>query len=513
MTPLQARVARMFQARGVWESLWDTTYRFICPERNAVFRRDRSPNEAQSEVFDATGIDSAERLVNLVLAGLIPPWQQWMRFRPGRAVKGAQRERARAALHEVQAQVEAALQGSGFYEEMQPMLLDRTVGGTGALEWRRVGDRLRFRCLPLADVAIEEDYSGRVSAIAYRCEWSLMDLRRVYGADRLPPELRGLTDEHSMHKCVALSAVEADGQWRYTFMLDNSAGTVLETTVTRHSRMLATRWSKLPGTPYGRGPGLRALSDVRALNKLKELTLKNAAKAVAGVYTAINDGVLNPYTVSFEPGAVIPVGSNSVNEPSLRELPVTARFDVSQFSMEELRSSIKSTFLADQFGDLARTPRSATEVAERSRILAQDLGTTIARLQGEIIAPVINVVIDFLEQTRRIEPMPPIDGLTVDVEFLGRLAQAQLMSDVENLIQYAQVVTEFGQIDPKAGLVLDVHKALRRVGELKGIHPEDMRTEQEIEDLLAEAAESQAQEDAMMQSRAGLTAPGPGAGL
>ena len=63
---------------------------------------------------------------------------------------------------------------------------------------------------------------------------------------------------------------------------------------------------------YGRGPVLYALPDIKTLNKVVELTLKNASISIGGVFTAVDDGVLNPQTISIVPGAVIGVSSNEV---------------------------------------------------------------------------------------------------------------------------------------------------------------------------------------------------------
>ena len=55
------RAKRLFDDRADWESLWDTVYSFIAPERDTFFTTRRSANEVGDEVFDATAVDAAER--------------------------------------------------------------------------------------------------------------------------------------------------------------------------------------------------------------------------------------------------------------------------------------------------------------------------------------------------------------------------------------------------------------------------------------------------------------------
>lgn len=505
MTPEEGikRARKAFEDRGAWESLWDTAYRYIAPERATIFRDKQTPNEIGAEVFDSEPIDGAERLVNLIASGLIPPWQRWMRLEPGSAIQGEEREAVRAALKPIEDALFDTLPDTGFYDEMQPMLLDRVVGGTGAIVDMSTRDQIAFRCAPLSGIALEQNYMGRISGAFYKTKWSLDDLERRFGEDRIPTNLR-VADQHGRyeprHEVYFCSTLEPDGLWENKYIMGENNGHELESpSITRHPRILTSRWSRIPGTPYGRGPGLRVISDVRALNKLKELTLKNAAKAVAGVYTAVSDGVFNPWTVTFEPGSVIPVTSNDPNNPTIAELPNTARFDISQFSMGELRQAIGRTFMADQFGSLERTPRSAQEIMERSRILAHDLGSTIARLQHDVILPVVQVIIERLQERGEIDPDFELDGTLAQPRFVSQLAQAQQAADEQNLVEYATIVTQFGEVDPKAGLVLDVHKALRRLGEYKAIHPEDMRSDAEIEELMEQAAQAQAESEEQAQ--------------
>lgn len=492
---LLKRSRTAFEERMPWEALWDVVYRYIAPERATIFRDKQSPNEIGAEVFDSEPIDGAERMTNLISSGLIPPWKRWLRLDPGTGVEENEREQARKELRTIEDALFDALPATGFYDEMQPMLLDRVVGGTGALVDLSDEREIAFRCAPLSSIAIEQNFKGRISAAFWKTKWSHEDLSRRFGEDALPPNLTQSQDPQARykadHEVVMATTLEADGIWKTCFVLGHNNGHQLEREeYSRNPKIMVSRWSRIPGTPYGRGPGLRVLSDVRALNKLKELTLKNAAKAVAGVYTAVSDGVFNPWTVTFEPGSVIPVASNNIQEPTIAELPNTARFDVSQFSMGELRQNIGRAFMADQFGSLERTPRSAQEIMERSRILAHDLGSTIARLQFDIIMPVVEVVLEHLQRRGEISEDFMLDGTVAQPRFVSQLAQAQMAADEQNLVEYASIVTEFGQVDPQAGLVLDVHKALRRLGEFKAIHPDDMRTIEEIQGIMQEAAEN-----------------------
>jgi hypothetical protein len=503
---LNKRIDKMFENRKTWESLWQIAYEYMAPER-AFFHQaahEKIHGNTGEHIFDSTAIDSAERLVNLIVSGLIPPWSPWFRLVPGRTiVNPEQKELLRPLLEYAENMIHSVLAESNFYQEMQPMLLDRVIGGTGALLFLPGEDGVAFRALPLAEIALEEDNSGEVSAVARKYYLSLRDIMRSWD---VPEDFRLANErnpEEPRHEVQAIAARDATGMWQYLVRLKQPLH-VLETRITPYPPILATRWTRLPGTPYGRGPGLRALADVRALNKIKELSLQNAAKAVTGIYTAVDDGVLNPYVLSLDPGAIIPVASNSPNERSIDVLPRSADFDVAMWSIDELRNSIRAMFMSDQFGPLERTPRSATEVAERTRIVAQELGATIARLQYELLVPVLRSVFKWLADRDMLPPELNIDGTNINVEFISQLAQAQWAQQEQNIVQFMSIMTEFGQVDPKAGLLVDIHAAGRKVAEIKGIPTEILRSSEQIEMLMQEAAQNME----AMNDESGGAAPG-----
>lgn len=492
MDKIFRRAEKLFESRRQWEALWQMAYEYMAPER-AFFHlpaHDKSRGDTGEFVFDSTAIDAAERLVNLVLSGLIPPWMPWFRIVPGRAIVNPDQKTALAPLLAyAEKLMQSLLLESNFYQEMQPMLLDRVVGGTGAIALNFGDSAISFKSIPLAEIALEEDNSGEISAVVRKYYLSFRDMDKLW---KLPEEFR-LQHEQNLdevkHEIYTLVFREPTGMWEsYTFLKQQKI--ILDHMLTTHPPLLATRWTRLPGTPYGRGPGLRALADVRALNKLKELSLLNAAKAVSGIYTAVDDGVLNPYTLSLDPGAIIPVASNSPNERSLDVLPSATDFNIAMWSFEELKSSIKMMFMADQFGPLEKTPRSATEVLERTRIVAQELGATIARLQYEILMPILRAVFNWLGEKDMLPPELSIDGANINVDFVSALAQAQWAQQEQNILQFMTNMVQFGQVDPKAGLLIDIHAAGRKLAEIKGIPLEILRTPEEIEQLIQEAAQN-----------------------
>jgi hypothetical protein len=180
------------------------------------------------------------------------------------------------------------------------------------------------------------------------------------------------------------------------------------------SPWVVSRYMKVAGEIYGRGPLITALPDIKTLNKTLELLLKNASLAIAGVYTAADDGVLNPATVKIVPGAIIPVARNGGPQgESLKALPRAGDFNVSQIIINDLRQNIKRILLDESLPPDNMSARSATEVVERMKELAQNLGSAFGRLINETMVPVVSKVLQVMDDRGIIELPLRVNGLEV----------------------------------------------------------------------------------------------------
>jgi hypothetical protein len=187
--------------------------------------------------------------------------------------------------------------------------------------------------------------------------------------------------------------------------------------------------------------------------------LKNASLAISGVYTAADDGVLNPATVKIVPGAIIPVARNGGPQgESLRPLPRAGDFNVSQIIMNDLRMNVKRILLDESLPPDNMSARSATEVVERMKELSQNLGSAFGRLINETMIPLVSKILQVMDDRGLIDLPLRVNGLEVKVAPVAPLAMAQNMEDVTNVVQFVQMAQQFGpegQATPKMGEIID----------------------------------------------------------
>jgi hypothetical protein len=266
------------------------------------------------------------------------------------------------------------------------------------------------------------------------------------------------------------------------------------------SPWIISRYSKVAGEIYGRGPLLTAMPDIKTLNKTLELLLKNASLAVAGVYTAADDGVLNPQTVKILPGAIIPVARNGGPQgASLTALPRAGDFNVSQIVINDLRANIKRTLLDESLPPDNMSARSATEVVERMKELAQNLGSAFGRLINETMIPMVARILQVMDERGLIDMPLKVNGLEIKVSPVAPLAMAQNMEEINNIMQFMQITATMGgegQIAVKTGELIDY------IGDKLGI-PSSIRNTAAERGFLMEQ-----QQQMMMQQQMALAMAG-----
>lgn len=462
-----------------FRSLYEECYEFALPQRNlydGYYDGKTSGQKKMNRVFDATAINSTQRFANRMQSGIFPPQRKWCRLEPGTDIPQERRAQAQEALDVYADKMFAALKQSNFDIAIGEFLLDLSVGT--AVMMVQPGDDLNpinFIPVPQFLVSFEEGANGQVDNVYRRMRIKGESIMRQWPDAEIPEQLQKLIDQKPTEDIDLIEATILDqkrGDFCYHVIHKESKSELVYRRMTR-SPWIVSRYAKVAGEIYGRGPLITALPDIKTLNKTLELVLKNASLAIAGVYTAADDGVLNPNTVKIVPGAIIPVARNGGPQgESLKALPRAGDFNVSQIIMNDLRQNIKRILLDESLPPDNMSARSATEVVERMKELSQNLGSAFGRLINETMIPLVTKILDVMDQKGLIDLPLKMNGLEVKVSAVAPLAMAQNMEDVQNILQYAQIAQSSG---PEAQATLKVGSMMDFIAEKLGV-PQRVRT-------------------------------------
>ena len=267
--------------------------------------------------------------------------------------------------------------------------------------------------------------------------------------------------------------------------------------VTDNPAKIVFREMVVPGEILGRGRVMQILPAIKTVNKVSEFTLRNAALAISGIYTVTDDGVINPYNITLEPGTAIPVGSNDNTNPTLRPLDRAGDFNVSDLVIEDLRESINKCLFAEPYGGMDSPTKTATEMSMRGQELVMDAGSAFSRLQTEFLEKIIKRAVYILKKNGKIGDFK-VDGREVTIKHTSPLARAQDQEDLLAIQQFMQMTIGLG---PEIfGLGTKVEDLPSWIGQKLGLDQALLRSEQERNELQEQAAQVM-QEQAQAQAQ------------
>jgi len=488
-----------------FESLYRDAYEFALPQRQLYGHWEGQSQGAKkmARVFDSTAINSTQRFANRLQSGIFPPQRKWCRLEPGQDIPKERHAEAMAILDLYNEKMFTVIKQSNFDIACGEFLLDLAVGTAGMLVLP--GDDVQpinFIPVPMFLISYEEGANGAVDKVYRRMRMKGEAITQQWKDAKIPESVAQRIATKPTDDVELLEATVYDqdrGDWSY-HVIDKTSKEEIVFRKMKTSPWIISRYSKVAGEVYGRGPLLTALPDIKTLNKTLELVLKNASLAISGVYTAADDGVLNPSTVKLVPGAIIPVARNGGPQgESLKPLARSGDFNVSQIIIQDLRANIKRTLLDESLPPDNMSARSATEVVERMKELAQNLGSAFGRLINETMIPLVSRILSVMDERGLIDLPLQVNGLEVKVSPVAPLAMAQNMEEINNIVQLMQLTANFGaegQLAVKTGDLIDF------LGDKLGV-PSSVRNTPTERAFLMDEQRKLAQQDQMAMAMAG----------
>ena len=495
-----------------FRSLYEDAMEYALPQRNLYsgdYENNNGGRKKMVRVFDSTAINSTQRFANRLQSGIFPPQRKWCRLEPGSDIPQERRAEAQRALDMYNEKMFAVLKQSNFDIAMGEFLLDLAVGTAVMLV--QPGDAIspiNFIPVPQYLVSFEEGANGQVDNVYRRMRLKGEALNQQWPDITIPQELQVMIDDKPTEEVDLIEATVYDyerGDYCYHVIHPKSKTELVYRRV-KTSPWVVSRYMKVAGEIYGRGPVLTALPDIKTLNKTLELLLKNASLAITGVYTAADDGVLNPATVRIVPGAIIPVARNGGSQgEALKPLPRAGDFNVSQIIINDLRANIKRTLLDESLPPDNMSARSATEVVERMKELAQNLGSAFGRLINETMIPIVSKMLEVMDQGGLIDLPLRVNGLEVKVSPVSPLAMAQNMDEINNIMQFMQIAQSMG---PEGQMAIKVGATVDYIADKLGV-PAVVRNSPQEREQIAQQAMQMAQQAQQAQQAAPEGAPMP----
>lgn len=502
---LKQRLEVLRSDRSVEETVWDELEKFIMPLTGQVAQAIQGSSVQQKtdlQLWDLTAPLAAEHLASSLHGDLTSPAAKWLDLEWQDAELEGDHEsiKYREKLAEL---AWSELQASDFGMEIASGYLEWGVKGNMSLVTEPMTDRpgewkgLDFTAVPIAQVWFEEDSRGRVARWWRQLMWTASQIvdhcERDTDANgqvrrpaperirKLAEDPKSATTKIAVIFCIfrrdgsfgteALPAeIEGDavGEQRpygyVYFTLDQTEQLGGEGGYYKMP-VVQGRWGKRAGTPWGYGRGHIALRHVKYLNAFKELARNAAEKAVDPAH-GVSERVGGP--VDLRPGKTTVMPGKDDWWP----LEGGQRFDVSVEVLRDERVEIRRAFHEDDL-QLKESPQmTATEVQARKDQMNRALGSPVARLQTDVLEPVVEIVIDHLSRAKRLPPAPELvkkKKAQLKLRLRGPIARAQLMDQVVAIERVLANIANLVKLGlPQARHYVDLGASIREHAKLLG---------------------------------------------
>lgn len=466
--------SQLMAVQMVWLPEWQECADYVVPRKNSIAVQRIPGYKRTQKMFDSTAPHSMELLAAALHGTLTPSFIPWFKISP--ADPNLQKDyNVRNWMDMVNLKLRDELRSrSNFNSEVHEMYIDLTAFGTSCffMEERQNNGwwgGFNFVEVPIGKYCVAEGEDGKVDTVYRSLVMSTHAIKEKWPG-KLPEELNTKPDElHEIVHAVVPSGRGKDKRWKSDYILYKTH-TKLSSGKFDSFPYMVSRWTKYSDETYGRGPTHVALPDVRSLNKIIEMELRNIAKNVDPPLRAIQGEV-------FGNARMIPGGVTTVARPeSLSPIDTTGNFQVTNLKKEELRQSINNMYFIDQLQLQVGPQMTATEVNVRYDTMQRNLGPMLGRVEAEFARPLIIRGFLLMVAAGLFQPFPPalvqaqkkrpIDLL---IEYKGPLALAQRSSDITALQQFEESFDMSLKADPQAADIIDWDNLIRYKADLYNI--------------------------------------------
>lgn len=507
------RVDSLKAARQVHESVWRECYDYTYPLRGAGLSETvldaQSAKSKVAKLLDGTATDSARMLASALMSGMTPANAQWLNLDSELLP-----DDAAAWLSTCATLVWENIHAANFDAEGYESNLDVVCAGWFVLyidEDRDEGG-LSFQQWLLSQCYVASTRRDGIVDTIYRCyQLTAAQAVKEFGEKNVSEKIRDAAkkspdDKFEFMHCIfpretyVMNARLAKNLRFASYNIEVSGKRIVRESGYHEFPCCVPRWMKIPGTSYGIGPVYDALPDCKELNETKRMEKAAQDLAIAGMWIAEDDGVLNPRTVKVGPRRIIVANSTD----SMKPLLTGADFNVAFSAEDRLQASIRKIMMADQLQPQDGPAMTATEVHVRVALIRQLLGPVYGRFQAEYLQPLVERCFGLAYRAGAFPPAPEsLQDANFNVRYISPLARAQQLENVTAIERLGANVANLAQVSPEVTDLIDADEATRVIADALGVPAKVIRTSDAVEQLRQQrqqAQQKQAGQALMMQA-------------
>jgi hypothetical protein len=462
------------KVRANYDTEWEEVSDVLSPETKS-FNENGSPGHvSRRDIYDSTPERAMEDLASSLIAMLATPNKGWgsLKFEDpeveadGEIKKALQQATKKCLAHLARA-------STNFYNSQSDVLYNLCNYGQGYIHMYPDPKKkiVKFCSIPVQDCYVERDVYGEVTTwyrehtmTPYQVFAQFNDSKDNEMDKQQKDMLQYSMRNEPNKKYTVIQAILPKDQAAafgvnsklnkpyLQIFLDYELKKILHIDHLNRFPIAAPSWQRKADSPYGRGPGHKALPDIRVLNKMIKTNLAGGEAMVTPPMVApaetMVDGTLNvsPKAINWISVEESRVASGFIKpEPMVvvRDLPITLEME------DRRKQQIAGIFFADLLQDFKNAEMSATETNSREMARVRKLSGPLSRFENELLAPCLEFAFHALVDFGTIKPGVDLKKHELTVGFTSALFEAYSNMKLQMLERATQSLANMKGIPPE----------------------------------------------------------------
>jgi hypothetical protein len=512
------RADKMHANRGIFAQHWEEIRRVLAASA-APFIGSQPPGaKVHQDVFDNTGEIASEQLASALNGSMTSPSARWFAIEAEDPKINETDEAGRWLEHATDRMYGPFNSVAGnFASQIHETYLDLVAFGTACLYVAdEPGRGILFSARPLREIYLAEDAQGRIDTVFRRYKLTARQAAQRF-KDGCPEEIREAAKKpddaekefeflHAVFPRADFDATKRDRKNKpiASFHISIECKCTVEESGYDEMPFMTPRWTKRAGEVYGRGPGMKALADVKMLQRMMRTTIRSAEKVVDPPLLVPDDGVMGPVRTAPSALNVVRADMLTGQEAPIRPMLTGGRPDLGEEIMKSTRERIEAAMYYNLLNAMMRNPEmTATQANLLAIEVRRILGPVLGRLESELLGPLIQRVFQIMLRAGAFDPPPAaLHGQKLKIVYVSPIAKAQRAEEALAIEQTFAAGAQAQQLKPDVLDNIDVDASFRRLADLRGFPKDLLRDVDAIKvsrDQRQQQAAAQAQTDQIHQ--------------
>lgn len=453
-------------------------------------------------LYDSTAIRSVRFTAAGFHSNLTNPTSRWFGLET-RNKKLMKRSDVRKYFKDVEDETYASLQGSNFYNTIQEFFTDYlTFSSATFSHLDDATDGSIFNEIPVGQVNRVVNSFGRLIGLYRNFRLTAHQAFKLFGNNAGPTVMEQL--EKKPFEEFEFLHYAGQRYRRDITKKDNLQMPIMSTWICKKDKHLISEsgflempyhsdvFYKDPEDPNGFSPAMDVFPEIKLVNAMQRTLIRADMKQADPPYVLPSRGFLLPLNLN-------PAGMNyrdaKTNKDDITTLPVgRGNLSITIEHIKMVQQAIETGMFVPLFRALQDVTKQMT-IPEVQRRVAENmalLGPVVGRCTKNVLAPTIIREVNMLHR-RLALPEPPeiLRNEEFDPVFLSPLAIAQRQSEVAQIQAFLGDVQAIASVIPSARFKINEDKTIDVLHRVRGITPEILRDDEEVERMKRHEAEQQ----------------------